>query len=909
MILARYAIGAVCLAIGMVVLFSAKANAAHDLRIVAEGSGSNVAWDGVSRSFTAVGDDAVLPIDALVSELANGDVVVHTGVTGGQSGDLRVEAGVNWSADTLLTLHAARDIHIEADLVAAGDAAGVALLPGQEGDGRHRISNGARLTLQGNAASLSIGGEEYALIRSLDALQAMADGLSGHYALGADLDAGPTAGWNCDGEDCAGFAPIGTGAFFSGRFDGLGHSIDALTIRTASPQFGTAFVGLFGRTNADAVIRHVTLTGVSVVLADIAGWEGYVGALAGWNWGGRIEDCRAEGEVTVSGGGTNYVGGLVGYNEDGIVADSRAAVTVGAADGDSYNRAGGLVGVNEGLITRGRASGAASAHGDSDNAAGGLVGENGGVIELSLAAGNAEVAGVARYSRAGGLVGQHYAGTIRRSHASGNATATETGPDPYDNYTEVDAGGLVGSNDALIEQSYATGDATASGWNDNCAGGLAGRSRYGSSILQSYALGAAQATGGEYHDAGGLIGFRDNATVEDSFWNTEANEAGVGTTQGGATGVLGEALTELRRLDTYAAWGGDISALGGESRVWRIYDGYTTPLLRELLAPLSVTLNASAQRIYNGATTGPVAAEHYSLSDPAASPAGQLSAITADSAVGGYDTASGTLTLGGLWSGQQGHDIVYAGSLDIVARPLTVVADARGKTVGDPDPELTWSAPDLIGSDTLTGSPSRAPGETPGLYAIGPGTLASPDYVIDFVSADFTILATGGGGVPDAEVSGGSWRFERSVFVPASGHPDSPPGPPPGIEFPHGLYAFTLVGGEVGSGASVVVQFPGPLPPETQYWKYGATADDDAPHWYVFTDAHIDHASGTVTLPVVDGGQGDGDLDANGSIVDPGGPGVLSADGHALPIPLLPPVPLLALTLMLALLAGRRSRA
>lgn len=74
-------------------------------------------------------------------------------------------------------------------------------------------------------------------------------------------------------------------------------------------------------------------------------------------------------------------------------------------------------------------------------------------------------------------------------------------------------------------------------------------------------------------------------------------------------------------------------------------------------------------------------------------------------------------------------------------KSITVTAEAKAKTYGEADPALTYTVNvgGLVGSDTLTGALTRAPGETVGTYAIGQGTLANSNYAITFVGADFTI--------------------------------------------------------------------------------------------------------------------------------------------------------------------------
>ena len=79
-------------------------------------------------------------------------------------------------------------------------------------------------------------------------------------------------------------------------------------------------------------------------------------------------------------------------------------------------------------------------------------------------------------------------------------------------------------------------------------------------------------------------------------------------------------------------------------------------------------------------------------------------------------------------------------NLTITKKTLSVTADAKAKTYGQADPELTYTVTGLVGDDTLTGELTREPGEAKGTYAIRQGTVAaSDDYVIDYTGADLTI--------------------------------------------------------------------------------------------------------------------------------------------------------------------------
>lgn len=131
----------------------------------------------------------------------------------------------------------------------------------------------------------------------------------------------------------------------------------------------------------------------------------------------------------------------------------------------------------------------------------------------------------------------------------------------------------------------------------------------------------------------------------------------------------------------------------------------------------------------------------------------------------------------------------------------------------------------------------------------------------------------------------------------------SPPAPP-GYSFPHGHFKVRLTQGPAGSSATVTITYPTPLPANTVYWKYGPTAGNPTPHWYIFDHAVIN--GNTVTLTLTDGANGDTDLLANAIITDPGGPGV--PDASAMGIPALSEWALILLVSLLTLTVYTKRR-
>ncbi|MES2653155.1 MAG: YDG domain-containing protein [Bacteroidota bacterium] len=97
--------------------------------------------------------------------------------------------------------------------------------------------------------------------------------------------------------------------------------------------------------------------------------------------------------------------------------------------------------------------------------------------------------------------------------------------------------------------------------------------------------------------------------------------------------------------------------------------------------------------------------------------------------VGEYAINLGTLTL------NSNYNLVYAmAGFTITPKAIVVNADAKSKTYGDIDPQLTYSVnPGLVSGDSLSGSLTRAIGENAGNYVISRGTLSgSTNYTITF---------------------------------------------------------------------------------------------------------------------------------------------------------------------------------
>jgi len=185
-------------------------------------------------------------------------------------------------------------------------------------------------------------------------------------------------------------------------------------------------------------------------------------------------------------------------------------------------------------------------------------------------------------------------------------------------------------------------------------------------------------------------------------------------------------------------------------------------------------------------------------------------------------------------------------------------------------------------------------------------TFSAPVAVTSYTAPS----ATGSGTITASFTGGGagcSYTLSQFIASPPGVAPVPPTVPPGGILFPHGLFNFTVSGCTPGSTLTFTITYPQVLPAGTQYWKYGPTASDTTPHWYVLPATL---AGNTATFTIADGGLGDDDLAANGTIVDQGGPGAPGATGAAIPTLSEWAMLLLgSLILLAAMGSGRRRRA
>ena len=175
------------------------------------------------------------------------------------------------------------------------------------------------------------------------------------------------------------WTPIGTDYYnqYTGAFDGGNHTITELTV-TGSNEFA----GLFGFIGPGGTVQNVVLEGVQITSNHRSG---YAGGVAGYCYGGTLENCSVSGSIS----GTLFVGGVVSNQIGGSITGCSSSATV-----KGVIFVGGIAGETNdvALLTGCYATGDVTVENDgpSQARAGGVVGANGGNSTLTAcyAAGN-----------------------------------------------------------------------------------------------------------------------------------------------------------------------------------------------------------------------------------------------------------------------------------------------------------------------------------------------------------------------------------------------------------------------------------------------------------------------------------------------------------------------------------------
>lgn len=441
-----------------------------------------------------------------------------------------------------------------------------------------------------------------------------------------------------------------------------------------------------------------------------------------------------------------------------------------------------------------------------------------------------------------------------------------------------------------------------------------------------------------------------SVTLASSTVLTDANgQAVVPATANGTTGSYtvtasaGAYTASFTLTNVAAPVAGGLAAVSGTPQSAQVGAAFAQPLRVRLL----------------DVNNAPMVGVSVSFVAPASGAAATLSALTALTDANGE--ASVTVTANGTAGSYAVTASVLAGayttSFALTNTAAPVVAGALAAVAGTPQSAPVGTAfAQPLRVRLLDGSNVPMAGVSIGFAAPASGasgTLSAPTALTD-ANGDATITVTanatagsysvtathagftasfalrntaapvgsGGGGSP-LVISGPSPGGQGTVTVTVQSPPanayfsqstfanEAGAGVPPltDYRFPYGLTGFVLE--NVGQGGSVTlrIQYPSPVPAGAEYWKYGRTAPAGAPHWHRIPMVSV--SADTIEITLTDGGTGDTDAQADGTITDPGGLRVLATPqpgASAVAIPVLSPFALALLAAGLGLLGWRRSR-
>ena len=212
-----------------------------------------------------------------------------------------------------------------------------------------------------------------------------------------------TADIDLTGKD---WSPIGTNFYnsYTGTFDGGGHTITGLTVTT-----NDQYAGLFGRLGKAGTVKNVVMDGIQITCNHRLG---YAGGVAGFSWGGTIENCSVSGSVS----GTICAGGVVGIQWEASITGCSSSATV------------------KGMVQ-----------------VGGVAGEtnSGATMAACYATGNVTIEiDPINNILGGGLVGFNAGSSVLACYATGNVTSTGSGTG------NVHIGGFLGGNYTTVTACY-----------------------------------------------------------------------------------------------------------------------------------------------------------------------------------------------------------------------------------------------------------------------------------------------------------------------------------------------------------------------------------------------------------------------------------------------------------------------
>ena len=191
----------------------------------------------------------------------------------------------------------------------------------------------------------------------------------------------------------------------------------------------------------------------------------------------------------------------------------------------------------------------------------------------------------------------------------------------------------------------------------------------------------------------------------------------------------------------------------------------------------------------------------------------------------------------------------------------------------DTNEAVSPTDPEESGGDIPEANPEEPQGDEGSSDSVTDGRDGNNDGIADELQDHVVSLKTSSGKYYVTVESSPGTLLRDCVAVD---RPSDAEGLPSEGDYPYGFFSFVVDNVEVGGETQVRLYLPDDAAP-TNYYKFGPEPENPEAHWYEFayddstkTGAEID--GNRITMYFIDGEKGDDDLEANGSIVDDGGP-------------------------------------
>ena len=355
--------------------------------------------------------------------------------------NVNVNAPINWSSNSVLTLGStsASVVNVNSTIAGSGATAGVRILPTTYS---LAVKSGSHIRLTGATPSFNLGGTAYTVVNTVAGLANVAAGAT--WALTAPITL--TGTYTTAVKDIT----------FAGIMDGLGNTISNMQINVTATRNAGFYMALGGATVRNVGFTNVNITSptdsINTRLGAVAGDGSNTASVTN-----TVNQVWANGFINQSGstGANTEAGGLFGGATLGTLNISKSWSSVAVSTGAAKVGSGGIIGTNTPTFGSGPAASAAVGNVLS--------------ISESYSTGNIlrNLPATASWYGNAGIIGVAYGWTttITNAFAWGNINSSGT-------QAGVSTAGISGVGTATITNAYTTHASCGGTTITNCVGSV-----------------------------------------------------------------------------------------------------------------------------------------------------------------------------------------------------------------------------------------------------------------------------------------------------------------------------------------------------------------------------------------------------------------------------------------------------